>query len=146
MIRRQLRAAAAAGLGPPDADADDVEGLLLAVEELTSNALRHGLPPTRVTVTATGSGWLVDVNDAAPERPPTPAVGRDPALGGLGLHLVERLCNGHGWLVDGGRKHVWAHLVCAAAQPTDGVAARLGDGAARARYGAGDSSRPRQPR
>jgi anti-sigma regulatory factor (Ser/Thr protein kinase) len=130
ILRRELRVAALAGLGPADATDDDVDGLLLAVEELTSNALRHGRPPARVTVTVTPTGWLVDVSDAAPERPPTPAIGRDPALGGLGLHLVDRLCDGHGWLVDGGRKHVWAHLVCAAAQPPGGVAARLRNEAA----------------
>src|SRR5688500_13597415 len=105
ILRRELRVAVLAGLGPADATDDDVDGLLLAVEELASNALRHGRPPARVTVTVTPTGWLVDVSDAAPERPPTPAVGRDPALGGLGLHLVDRLCDGHGWLVDGGRKH-----------------------------------------
>ena len=126
-LRKELRSAAAAGPVPPDADDDDVEELLLVVEELASNALRHGCPPTRVAVTLTPTGWLVDVSDAAPERPPTPAVGRDPVLGGLGLHLVDRLSDGHGWLVDSGRKHVWAHLACAAAQPSRGVAARLRD-------------------
>src|SRR3954451_15862251 len=41
---------------------------------------------------------------------PAPAVGRDPAKGGLGLHLVARLSVAHGWYVDGGAKHVWACL------------------------------------
>jgi two-component sensor histidine kinase len=89
MLRRKLRSAIAVGLKPAEAADDDIEGLLLVVEELTSNALRHGRPPTRVTVTPTGTGWLVDVSDAAPESPPIPAVGRDPSQGGLGLHLVR---------------------------------------------------------
>ena len=41
---------------------------------------------------------------------PTPAVDRDPAQGGMGLHLVARMSVAHGWYVDGGCKHVWACL------------------------------------
>jgi len=112
ILRRRLRAALADGLAPASSDRDDVERLLLTFEELASNALRHGRPPARVAITMTGTGWLLDVSDAAAERPPTPAVGRDPANGGLGLRLVARLCPDHGWLVEDGRKHVWARLVC----------------------------------
>ncbi|MGY1729873.1 ATP-binding protein [Geodermatophilus sp. SYSU D01045] len=86
----------------------DVDELLLVFEELTSNGLRHGRPPVSVRVEAAGDRWLVDVVDAAVDRPPVPPLGRDPALGGLGLHLVARLARVHGWSVDDGRKHVWA--------------------------------------
>ncbi len=86
----------------------DVDELLLVFEELASNGLRHGRSPVFVRVMATGDGWLVDVTDAAVDHPPVPAVDRDPACGGLGLHLVARLCRAHGWIVDDGRKHVWA--------------------------------------
>jgi hypothetical protein len=86
----------------------DVDELLLVYEELTSNGLRHGRSPVFVRVVATGDGWLVDVTDAAVDHPPVPAVDRDPADGGLGLHLVARLCQAHGWIVHDGRKHVWA--------------------------------------
>jgi anti-sigma regulatory factor (Ser/Thr protein kinase) len=89
-------------------DDDALERLLLAFEELTSNGLRHGRPPVHVSVTATETSWLIDVTDAAPDRPPTPAVGRDAAEGGLGLYLVARLCSAYGWTVQRGRKHVWA--------------------------------------
>jgi two-component sensor histidine kinase len=91
----------------------DVDELLLVFEELTSNGLRHGRSPVSVWVVAASDGWLVDVVDAAVERPPVPAVDRDPADGGLGLHLVARLCRTHGWMVDEGRKHVWACLAAA---------------------------------
>ncbi|MGY1760895.1 ATP-binding protein [Geodermatophilus sp. SYSU D00779] len=107
-MRRRLRAALADG-GLP-AGADDGERLLLAVEELASNGLRHGRPPVRVTITAAGSGWLLEVRDTATARPPTPAIGRDAALGGMGLHLVARFSRAHGWAVDGDRKIVWAHI------------------------------------
>lgn len=94
-----------------DADADAVETVLLVFEELASNGVRHGRPPVQVSVAAAGTGWLLEVSDAAGDRPPSPAVGRDPAYGGLGLHLVARLCRDHGWISRNGRKHVWAHVV-----------------------------------
>ncbi|MGY1604227.1 ATP-binding protein [Geodermatophilus sp. SYSU D00815] len=96
---------------PAAAGEGDVDRLLLTFEELASNGLRHGRPPVRVTVSQDDDGWLVDVTDAAAERSPTPAVGRDPAHGGLGLYLVARLSAAHGWWDEAGRrKHVWAFV------------------------------------
>jgi anti-sigma regulatory factor (Ser/Thr protein kinase) len=86
------------------------ERLVLAFDELASNALRHGESPVVATVVAGSGGWLLDVSDRAPETMPSPAVDRDPAKGGLGLHLVARLAVAHGWYVDEGSKHVWACL------------------------------------
>ena len=62
------------------------------------------------TVVAGSGGWLLDVSDRAHEAMPAPAVDRDPAQGGMGLHLVARMSVAHGWYVDGGAKHVWACL------------------------------------
>ena len=98
-------------LGLPDeVGQDDVERLLLSFEELTSNGFRHGRGPVCVTVTQDATGWLIDVTDSAPEHRPAPAVGRDPAHGGMGLYLVARLSAAHGWWITRGRKHVWAHV------------------------------------
>ena len=123
MWRWDLRAlaelpAARAGLrarlghaGFPPADEDESgEQLVMAFDELASNALRHGESPVVATVVAGTGGWLLDVSDRAPEVMPAPAVGRDPAQGGMGLHLVARLSVAHGWYVDAGTKHVWACL------------------------------------
>jgi anti-sigma regulatory factor (Ser/Thr protein kinase) len=99
------------GVGfPRDPDDPAAERLVLAFDELASNALRHGESPVYATVIAGSGGWLLDVSDHAPEALPTPAVDRDPAQGGLGLHLVARLSVAHGWYVDNGAKHVWACL------------------------------------
>ena len=89
-LRRALRGTLVNQPGPAGTGDDDVERLLLAVEELVSNGLRHGRTPVRVVVTTTSSGWVLDVSDAAPDRPPAPAIGRDAADGGMGLPLVAR--------------------------------------------------------
>ena len=94
---------------PADEDTSG-ERLVLAFDELASNALRHGESPVIATVIAGSGGWLLDVSDRAPGTMPTPAVDRDPAQGGMGLHLVARLSVAHGWYVDDGAKHVWACL------------------------------------
>ncbi|MDP5181024.1 ATP-binding protein [Blastococcus sp. BMG 814] len=92
--------------------ADEVSGeqLVLAFDELASNALRHGERPVVATVVAGSGGWLLDVSDRAPQAMPAPTVDRDPAKGGMGLQLVARLSVAHGWYVDEDRKHVWACL------------------------------------
>jgi anti-sigma regulatory factor (Ser/Thr protein kinase) len=94
---------------PADEDTSG-ERLVLAFDELASNALRHGESPVVATVVAGSGGWLLDVSDRAPGTMPAPAIGRDPAKGGLGLHMVARLAVAHGWYVDGECKHVWACL------------------------------------
>ena len=110
-LRLQLRSELSIGGRPAGADEDDLDRLLLAFEELVSNGLRHGGSPVRVVVTAAGSAWLVEVSDAAGDSPPVPAVGRDAALGGLGLYLVAQLAGAHGWAAaDDGRKVVWARV------------------------------------
>ena len=50
-------------------DEGDVEVLLLAYEELTSNAIRHGRLPV-IMVTTMADGWLIDVVDGAAECAP----------------------------------------------------------------------------
>jgi two-component sensor histidine kinase len=95
------------GAGPPRTGTDALERLQLAFEELVSNALRYGRAPVHATVTAFDSCWLLEVSDAAPELPPTPATGRNPAEGGLGLRLVARISGAHGWHTDGRRKTAW---------------------------------------
>src|SRR3954451_15362218 len=131
--RLRLGAALHDGARPARADEAAVEKLTLAFEELVSNALRHGRPPVTVCVTATDHFWLLQVSDAAGNRPPTSAVGRDPAQGGLGLHLVAELTLDHGWRVDAdGGKTVWASVLFNEPQAGPGASdapARPGGGA-----------------
>ena len=86
------------------------ERLLLCLEELASNALRHGRAPVRVDLTAFDRYWLLTVADSAVELPPTPAVDRDAADGGLGLYLVARIAGAHGWAIEDSRKVAWVRI------------------------------------
>lgn len=109
-VRRELRVrllrAAAAGHCTVDAGED----LLLVFEELTANAFRHGAGAVDVTIAATAAGWLLVVDDEAPDRPPAPAMGSDRTLGGMGLEMVAELSRDFGWQAGRGRKSVWAEL------------------------------------
>lgn len=94
-----------------DRDGDDLrDRLVLALDEMASNALRHGGGPVRAALVLTRDAYLVDVSDTAVSAPPRPAVGRDPSEGGLGLYLIAELATAHGWYVSDGAKHVWAML------------------------------------
>ena len=109
-VRMDLRARIAHPSVSSASTEDARDGLLLVFEELASNALRHGGGDVRALVVAGPGGWLLDLSDEAPDRPPVPAVDRDPALGGMGLHLVAQLSIAYGWERRPGRKHVWSRL------------------------------------
>nr|WP_275585992.1 ATP-binding protein [Geodermatophilus sabuli] len=104
-VRAELRR----HLPAPDL-ADLRDRLVLALDEMASNALRHGGGAVRAAVGPTGDGWLIEVSDSNAATPPTPAVGRDPSEGGLGLYLIAELASAHGWFVSAGAKTVWAVL------------------------------------
>ena len=95
-----------------DADAIELdEAVVLAFDEMASNALRHGgSGPAEASIRATDTGYLIEVSDSAAARPPTPAVDRDPSEGGLGLYLIARMALRHGWYASAGAKYVWALL------------------------------------
>jgi anti-sigma regulatory factor (Ser/Thr protein kinase) len=106
-VRAQLRNHAHTA----SADPDLLDQLVLALDEMASNALRHGGGgEIRATVRLTDDAFLIEVSDQAAAAPPTPAVGRDPSEGGLGLYLIAEMATQHGWYVAEGHKYVWALL------------------------------------
>ena len=108
-VRAELRRYAA-GSGADPIDPDLLDQMILAPDEMASNALRHGGGSVEATVRQTPDAYLVEVSDAAIHAPPSPAVGRDPSEGGLGLYLIAELSTQHGWYVSNGNKFVWALL------------------------------------
>jgi len=98
-------------LVPAAVDPDALDQIILALDEMASNALRHGgVGPVEASVRTTDTGYLLEVSDSAAARPPTPAVDRDPSEGGLGLYLIARMALRHGWYASARAKHVWALL------------------------------------
>lgn len=112
LVRRQVRSFMSPGCGAVTAAAceDFVERAVLVIDELTSNALRHGTPPSALEVTDEPGRWLVVVSDAAPGQQPIPAVGRPAEHGGHGLHVIADLTVEHGVQYGDDHKLVWASL------------------------------------
>lgn len=115
-VRRQVRAFLAAGCScetgtvGDDACDDAVERAVLVIDELTSNALRHGLPPSSLQVADEVHRWVVVVRDGAPGRQPVPAHDRPAGAGGYGLHVIADLTSAHGVQHLADHKLVWACL------------------------------------
>jgi len=110
-VRAELRRHPATTAPADDPRLTDVhDQLVLALDEMASNALRHGGGRVRAAVGQTEDAFLVEVTDQAVASPPAPAVGRDPSEGGLGLYLIAEMAIRHGWYVHEGTKHVWALL------------------------------------
>ncbi|WP_084718176.1 ATP-binding protein [Streptacidiphilus carbonis] len=106
----------AQGLG--DARYDDLlQGMLLIISELVTNAVKHAalLSPQIVVEVVIGSGWVrLSVEDSHPYRPK--ALQNDfGRTGGRGLLLVKAITTEAGGVCDvertaGGGKVVWASL------------------------------------
>ena len=96
-LRRDLATRAAEARLPAGSE-PALEDFLLAVDEMTTNALRHGRPPVDLRLWA-GSGRLVcTVTDHGsglqdPFIGYGPAHGEDLSLGGMGLWLARQLCD-----------------------------------------------------
>ncbi|WP_245160171.1 sensor histidine kinase [Blastococcus sp. CT_GayMR20] len=93
-----LRHAVAAELGTVDAPRDLVEDFLLAVDEMTSNAVRHGGPPVSLRLWVGGDRVVCTIRDRGPgfDDPFAgygPAHGDDLSRGGMGLWLARQLCD-----------------------------------------------------
>ncbi len=89
---------------------DAVERAVLVIDELMSNALRHGSPPSDLHIGDDDGRWIVIVTDGAPGRAPTPARERPAGQGGYGLYVIADLTAEHGVHYEAERKLVWACL------------------------------------
>lgn len=111
-LRRGLHRMLTGAPPPPDRHLDaPPERIVLVASELATNALRHGLPPTRVRLLSDGRALVVDVVDHFPDAAPVVARRRTPGEGGFGLVLARRAATAVGWYRSGtGEKHVWARF------------------------------------
>ena len=83
---------------------------VLVISELVTNALRHGLGEIVARTALTDGGVLyLSVTDSGEELPELQPV--DPSrIGGVGLHIVERLSSEWGISPFPGGKTVWATM------------------------------------
>jgi anti-sigma regulatory factor (Ser/Thr protein kinase) len=93
-----LRHAVAAELSAVRAPRDVVEDFLLAVDEMTSNAARHGKPPVSLDLWVGDDRLVCSIRDRGPgvDDPFAgygPAHGEDLSRGGMGLWLARQLCD-----------------------------------------------------
>ncbi|TYP90313.1 anti-sigma factor RsbA family regulatory protein [Blastococcus xanthinilyticus] len=103
-----LRHTVGAALATVAAPADLVEDFLLAVDEMTSNAVRHGVPPVGLRLWTAPDRIVCTISDGGPgwDDPFAgygPAHGADLSRGGMGLWLARQLCDHVD--ISGGRHH-----------------------------------------
>ncbi|WP_409329214.1 anti-sigma factor RsbA family regulatory protein [Trujillonella humicola] len=94
----RLRHSVAAELARTPGPRDAVEDFLLAVDEMTSNAVRHGRPPVDLRLWASADRLVCRIADsgegvADPFAGYGPAHGEDLSRGGMGLWLARQLCD-----------------------------------------------------
>jgi anti-sigma regulatory factor (Ser/Thr protein kinase) len=96
-LRRELAERAADVKLPPGSE-PALEDFLLAVDEMTTNALRHGRPPVSLGLWVSDERLVCTITDhGAGFQDPFigygPAHGSDLSLGGMGLWLARQLCD-----------------------------------------------------
>jgi anti-sigma regulatory factor (Ser/Thr protein kinase) len=92
-------------------DRNMTETALLLVSELTTNAIRHGSPPIRLSLRLDRRRLRVEVTDSCPSLPELSRPGPD-QIGGRGLQIVQLLAARWGANVSSRRlgKTVWFEL------------------------------------
>jgi anti-sigma regulatory factor (Ser/Thr protein kinase) len=93
-LRRAVRDLLGTIDGPPEA----LEDFLMAVDEMTSNAIRHGRRPVGLRLWTAPGALVCTIRDAGagPSDPFAgygPAHGEDLSAGGMGLWLARQLCD-----------------------------------------------------
>ena len=102
-----------------------IDGCVLAVSELVTNALRHGRPPIGMLVRRGAHDVRLDVQDADPHQAEGQRSGnaKDTAESGRGLDIVAALADATGCEnIPGDGKSVYAswHLTREQSEPIDG--------------------------
>ena len=101
-----LRHAVGARLSGLGGSPDLVEDVHLAIDEMASNAVRHGAPPVQVRLWASADRVVCRISDRGsgmddPFAGFGPAYGSDLSRGGMGLWLARQLCD-HVDVIDEG--------------------------------------------
>ncbi|WP_433373784.1 ATP-binding protein [Actinoplanes sp. CA-142083] len=103
-LRADLRDALAGSAGTGDV----TDRMTVVANELATNALRHGRPPTVVRLLRQDDRLIIDVADHDRDAEPRVAEDRPLGAGGLGLQLTKTFAIDVGWYSTDATKHVWA--------------------------------------
>lgn len=88
-----------------------VDGAVLAVSELVTNAVMHSARGTVVELRAWAEDGVLHVEVEDRDRhPPWPPQSSGPGTSGRGLDVVGELSTRWGWTVTGSGKHFWCDL------------------------------------
>lgn len=100
-----------------------VDNAVLAVSELVTNAVKHGLPPVGLRMSRRSSQLRVDVSDSRPDAVPSSRRPVDTKESGRGLAVISAVSDHSGSEhIPGDGKNVFASWDLA----TEDVAARRG--------------------
>ncbi|MGN9810971.1 ATP-binding protein [Micromonospora sp. BQ11] len=84
------------------------EVMVLIATELSTNALRHGIPPTIVRLLATDDCLILDVADHDLAHMPDLDEVRPADTGGRGLQIAQAVSLDVGWYATEDTKNIWA--------------------------------------
>lgn len=94
---------------PDGGSLDEVpELIVLIATELSTNALRHGIPPTTVRLLATDDRLILEVADHDLTMVPDVDDSRPDDAGGRGLQIVRAVSLDVGVYATEGTKNIWA--------------------------------------
>ncbi|UJW28332.1 ATP-binding protein [Saccharothrix sp. AJ9571] len=93
--------------GVPGVDPALLADIVGALDELASNAIRHGAAPRRVLLRHANGSLRVEVSDGSPVRAEYRAPSTD---GGRGLRMIEAYVDTWGQTARDGGKIVWAEF------------------------------------
>ncbi|GAB2748107.1 ATP-binding protein [Amycolatopsis magusensis] len=93
--------------GVPGVDPALLADVVGALDELASNAIRHGAAPRRVLLRHANGALRVEVSDGSPVRAEYRAPSTD---GGRGLRMIEAYVDTWGQTEHDGGKTVWAEF------------------------------------
>ena len=84
------------------------EVMVLIATELSTNALRHGIPPTIVRLLATDDCLILDVADHDLTHMPDLDETQPDDTGGRGLQIARAVSLDVGWYATDDTKNIWA--------------------------------------
>ena len=95
---------------PWPTDFPRIDDVLLALSELTANALNHGGGPRRIAAAVSRAAIAIEITDAAPEILPTVLPLGGIGVSGRGMAIVNAIADHWGVTTHSATKTVWCEF------------------------------------